>query len=147
MNARIDFAIVTALTVERDAVLKRVKNLVRVEHPDDPYAYFRGEMEIAGDPEPYQVVVTMLLEPGNVSSGVETGELLRRWQPRHVLMVGIAGGFTTKAVGVGTGLGLAISKKIVEETHGGSLSFESEVGVGTTFHIRIPIEQVKTAAG
>jgi len=98
MNARIDFAIVTALTVERDAVLKRVKSLVRVEHPDDPYAYFRGEMEIAGDPEPYQVVVTMLLEPGNVSSGVETGELLRRWQPRHVLMVGIAGGFTTQGV-------------------------------------------------
>lgn len=58
-----------------------------------------------------------------------------------------AGGFTTKAVGVGTGLGLAISKKIVEETHGGSLMFESEVGVGTTFHIRIPIEQAKTAAG
>ena len=58
-----------------------------------------------------------------------------------------AGGFTTKAVGVGTGLGLAISKKIVEETHGGSLTFESEVGGGTTFHIRIPIEQVKTAAG
>jgi two-component system NtrC family sensor kinase len=58
-----------------------------------------------------------------------------------------AGGFTTKAVGIGTGLGLAISKKIVEETHGGSLSFESEIGVGTTFHIRIPIEQVKAAAG
>jgi two-component system NtrC family sensor kinase len=58
----------------------------------------------------------------------------------------LAGGFTTKAVGIGTGLGLAISKKIVEETHGGSLSFESEVGAGTTFHIRIPIEQVKIAA-
>jgi two-component system NtrC family sensor kinase len=58
----------------------------------------------------------------------------------------LAGGFTTKAVGVGTGLGLAISKKIVEETHGGSLSFESEVGAGTTFHVRVPIEQVKIAA-
>jgi len=52
-----------------------------------------------------------------------------------------AGGFTTKAVGVGTGLGLCLSKKIVEETHGGSIDFESEVGVGTTFHIRIPVEQ------
>lgn len=59
----------------------------------------------------------------------------------------LAGGFTTKDVGVGTGLGLAISKKIVEETHGGSLAFETEVGVGTTFHIRIPVEQVRTAAG
>ena len=58
-----------------------------------------------------------------------------------------AGGFTTKAVGVGTGLGLSISKKIVEETHGGSLYFESELGVGTTFHIRIPIEQGSKPAG
>jgi two-component system, NtrC family, sensor kinase len=55
-----------------------------------------------------------------------------------------AGGFTTKPVGVGTGLGLSLSKRIVEETHGGSIDFESEVGVGTTFHIRIPVEQKKT---
>lgn len=57
-----------------------------------------------------------------------------------------AGGFTTKAVGVGTGLGLALSKKIVEETHGGSLYFESEMGVGTTFHILVPVEQKNKAA-
>ena len=55
-------------------------------------------------------------------------------------------GFTTKAVGVGTGLGLNISKQIVEETHHGKLDFESEVGVGTTFHIRIPVQQMKRAA-
>lgn len=48
-------------------------------------------------------------------------------------------GFTTKAVGDGSGLGLAISKRIVEEKHGGTIDFESEPGVGTTFHIRIPI--------
>jgi two-component system NtrC family sensor kinase len=55
-----------------------------------------------------------------------------------------AGGFTTKAVGIGTGLGLSISKKIVEETHDGSIDFESEVGRGTTFHVRLPIEQAKS---
>ena len=54
-----------------------------------------------------------------------------------------AAGFTTKPLGEGTGLGLSISREIVEETHGGTLSFESEVGKGTTFHIRIPIEQRK----
>lgn len=54
-----------------------------------------------------------------------------------------ASGFTTKPVGVGTGLGLSISKQIVEDTHAGSLDFESELGVGTTFHIRLPVEPRK----
>jgi signal transduction histidine kinase len=58
-----------------------------------------------------------------------------------------AGGFTTKAVGIGTGLGLSISKKIVEETHHGSIDFESEVGVGTTFRIRVPVEQTEEDGG
>ncbi len=38
----------------------------------------------------------------------------------------------------GTGLGLAIVKKIVED-HKGSISFETEIGKGTTFFLRFPI--------
>jgi signal transduction histidine kinase len=37
----------------------------------------------------------------------------------------------------GSGLGLAISKQIIE-MHGGSISVESEVGVGSVFEIRLP---------
>ncbi|MEO8706362.1 MAG: ATP-binding protein [Kofleriaceae bacterium] len=48
--------------------------------------------------------------------------------------------FTTKEVGRGTGQGLAISRAIVVDRHGGSLSFDTELGVGTTFHVRIPIQ-------
>jgi two-component system, NtrC family, sensor kinase len=47
--------------------------------------------------------------------------------------------FTTKEVGRGTGQGLAIARTIVVEKHGGSLSFDTEVGRGTTFQIRLPI--------
>jgi NO-binding membrane sensor protein with MHYT domain len=47
--------------------------------------------------------------------------------------------YTTKPVGKGTGLGLSISQQIVEETHGGRLSCNSEVGVGTRFTIRLPV--------
>jgi two-component system NtrC family sensor kinase len=52
-----------------------------------------------------------------------------------------AAGFTTKPIGEGTGLGLSITREIVEDTHGGKIWFETESGKGTTFHVRIPIEQ------
>jgi PAS domain S-box-containing protein len=48
--------------------------------------------------------------------------------------------FTTKAIGRGTGQGLAIARAIVVEMHGGTLTFESEVGRGTTFYVRLPLD-------
>jgi signal transduction histidine kinase len=47
--------------------------------------------------------------------------------------------FTTKEVGKGSGQGLAIARSIVVTKHRGSLTFESAVGKGTTFTIRLPI--------
>jgi signal transduction histidine kinase len=48
--------------------------------------------------------------------------------------------FTTKEVGKGAGQGLAIARSVVVTKHGGTLTFESEVGKGTTFTIRLPID-------
>jgi signal transduction histidine kinase len=48
--------------------------------------------------------------------------------------------FTTKPPGKGTGLGLAIVKDIIENKHHGSVELQSEVGIGTTFRIKLPIE-------
>src|SRR5678815_687339 len=47
--------------------------------------------------------------------------------------------FTTKPVGKGTGQGLAISRAIVVDHHRGQLTFETEIGAGTTFFVRLPI--------
>ena len=47
--------------------------------------------------------------------------------------------FTTKPVGQGTGQGLALAHTIVVRKHGGRIWFESVVGKGTTFFIRLPI--------
>ncbi|MBL8951812.1 MAG: HAMP domain-containing histidine kinase [Myxococcaceae bacterium] len=47
--------------------------------------------------------------------------------------------FTTKEVGRGTGQGLAIASAVVAR-HGGALTFESELGRGTTFCVRLPVE-------
>ncbi|RME20917.1 MAG: sensor histidine kinase, partial [Candidatus Zixiibacteriota bacterium] len=52
--------------------------------------------------------------------------------------------FTTKEVGKGTGQGLAISRKVIIDKHGGKIDFTSKVGEGTTFFIRLPIEDELT---
>jgi two-component system, NtrC family, sensor kinase len=48
--------------------------------------------------------------------------------------------FTTKEVGKGTGLGLAVCYGIITE-HGGRLAVRSNVGIGTTFTIFLPIQK------
>jgi PAS domain S-box-containing protein len=48
--------------------------------------------------------------------------------------------FTTKEVGKGTGQGLAMAYNCVVKRHKGSIGFETELGAGTTFVIRLPLE-------
>jgi two-component system, NtrC family, sensor kinase len=80
---------------------------------------------------------------------------VRTWQERGRVVVAISdtgGGipedirgkifepfFTTKEVGKGTGQGLALARNVVVERHGGTLTFETEVGKGSTFFVRLPL--------
>jgi signal transduction histidine kinase len=50
--------------------------------------------------------------------------------------------FTTKAPGAGTGMGLDTARRIVEQRHNGSLTFDTGEG-GTTFHVWLPLEGTK----
>jgi signal transduction histidine kinase len=74
-------------------------------------------------PEPHRV----LIEVTDNGAGIPSQVRGRIFEPF----------FTTKPVGIGTGLGLAICHGIVTSL-GGSLSFESELGKGTTFRIELP---------
>jgi two-component system NtrC family sensor kinase len=49
--------------------------------------------------------------------------------------------FTTKPPGLGKRLGLVISHQIIVEKHGGTITCNSEVGVGSEFAIALPIQQ------
>jgi signal transduction histidine kinase len=108
-----------------------------------------------------QVILNLIVNAahaiGDVVQGTDTLGLIRvrSWleRDRAIISISDTGGgipleirtriydpfFTTKAVGKGTGQGLAIARSVVEK-HGGELTFESELGAGTTFFIRLPLD-------
>ena len=100
-NAPVDFAIMTALRVEREAMLQRLDRYERIELPDDPYVYFLGQIDIPGSTAKYKVVVAQLIDVGNVNAATEATALIKRWQPQNLFMVGIAGGVEQEGVAKG----------------------------------------------
>lgn len=50
--------------------------------------------------------------------------------------------FTTKDVGRGTGQGLTLTHGVIVKKHGGKIWFETGEGKGTTFFIRLPLDNV-----
>lgn len=82
----------------------------------------------------------VMFSVGDTGVGIPAADLTRIFDPFY----------TTKPVGQGTGLGLSICFGIVQE-HGGRIWAESEVGVGTTTIVELPLraepgEQTDTPA-
>jgi two-component system NtrC family sensor kinase len=75
------------------------------------------------------------IEVADTGTGIPPGSLQKIFDPF----------FTTKPVGQGTGLGLSLSYGIVKK-HRGDISVVSEVGVGSTFRVELPIHQSKPTA-
>ena len=61
--------------------------------------------------------------------------------PRHILSRIFDPFFTTKPSDKGTGLGLSVSRGIVRKL-GGYLVVESQLGVGTTFTVLLPMTTI-----
>jgi nucleoside phosphorylase len=95
---QVDFAIITALPVEREAVVRRLTDSQKTQFDDEPLTFYTGTVSIPGEARPYTVVVTQLLEMGIIDSAIAATRVINRWHPRNVLMVGIAGGLKGKAM-------------------------------------------------
>ncbi|WP_367372783.1 ATP-binding protein [Pseudomonas lini] len=77
---------------------------------------------------------TVSIEVADTGIGIEPDNLQKIFDPFY----------TTKPVGQGTGLGLSLSYGIVKK-HQGDISVRSEVGVGSTFRVELPVRQSKMA--
>ncbi len=84
----------------------------------------RGKIRVKTVAEPEHVLISITDTGGGIPEGIRA----RIFDPF----------FTTKEVGRGTGQGLSIARNVIVKGHGGQLDFETEMGQGTTFNVRLP---------
>jgi signal transduction histidine kinase len=84
----------------------------------------QGEITVRTSSDSDHIYVTI----SDTGSGIPEDKLNRIFEPFY----------TSKEVGKGTGLGLSIAYDIVKK-HNGEIQVKSEVGMGTTFTLVLPI--------
>jgi signal transduction histidine kinase len=109
-----------------DVVLNLVVNAVQAREEGRP-----NQVSI----ELFREGSSAVVRVGDTGRGISHTHMKRLFEPF----------FTTKAPGEGTGLGLSLARKIVL-AHGGSIDVSSELGVGSTFTVRLPVVEVDEAA-
>jgi nucleoside phosphorylase len=115
MAPKVDFLIVVALEEERDAVLSRLAGYTKHKPTqEDIRIYYSAEVPVTFSDDShgvYQVVVVPLLGMGRIEATAATSDALRRWRPRYVVLVGIAGGVSENNISLGD---VVISDQIVD---------------------------------
>lgn len=105
MPRTVDAVIITALEEEREAVLRKLPRHRRVNPTNgDTQVYYGANVHIKLPRRPaevYRVIVFSLVSMGRVQSATATNDAIRRWKPRYVLLVGIAGGVRATGVRLG----------------------------------------------
>jgi nucleoside phosphorylase/ankyrin repeat protein len=100
----VDFIVITPMPEERDAVLDQLPGYEKVAAShEDIRVYYRAEipLTVKHGTACYRVVVVPLTSMGHTQAATSTNDAIRRWQPRNVLLVGIAGGIAKAGVNLG----------------------------------------------
>lgn len=114
-QAKVDFLIITTLEEERDAILRKFTGWqklppseedIRVYYSAEVLAHFPNGMVVN-----YRVIITMLLNMGRVNAANATNDAVRRWDPKYILLVGIAAGISGNDVKLGD---ILISEQIAD---------------------------------
>lgn len=115
MQPPIDFVVITPLEEEREAMLAHLGNPKRLPPSDDDIrVYYPATIPVTftdGQTGKYKVVVTDLLGMGRLEAAHAVGDAVRRWKPKFVVLVGIAGGMAKAGVSLGDVL---ISEQIAD---------------------------------
>jgi nucleoside phosphorylase/tetratricopeptide (TPR) repeat protein len=92
----VDFLIFAPLEEERDAILSKLPGHYRLDADGtDVQVYFEAKIATnRQDDAVYRILVTSPVDMGPIHAAVTAASVAARWQPEHVLVVGIAGGLT-----------------------------------------------------
>jgi nucleoside phosphorylase len=93
-EAPVDFLLITALEQERDILLSKLPGVRKLDR-DGTGAHTYYESTVATrrqDGAVYRIIATSLSGMGPIKGAIKAGAIIKRWNPAHVLMVGIAGG-------------------------------------------------------
>lgn len=105
MEAPVDFVIIAPLEEERDALLSKFKVYWKLPPSDDDIrVYFAAYLPVEysdGSKNAYKVIVVPLASMGQEEAANATTDATRRWKPRFVLLLGIAGGLKSAGVQLG----------------------------------------------
>ncbi len=121
---QVDFAIITALEKEAKAVVSRLENYSIQRFEDrDIRTYHCGTVRIQGTDRVYRAVVVLLPSMGEISAATAATDAITLWNPRFVLMIGIAGGIPQDDLDLGD---VVVADQVVGYEYGKVTDHESK---------------------
>ncbi len=108
--------------IDRTQLIRIITNLVKNAIQAIPDSQVEKQIHIKVKKQDDAVLIQVI----DNGSGIDTAHIPRIFEPK----------FTTKTSGMGLGLG--IIKNIIEN-YKGTITFESEIGIGTTFTVTLPL--------